>query len=119
MFPNLSFVHFVHNVNIFIHMEYTVDNLSYTITPIEQGDESSSDVGRLRIIITNDHIELGSLYYEKAKKTFNRKPIGMNAWGCVDAKIEGLYEAGENITPTEVMNKCQQLIQEFVDSRRS
>jgi len=28
----------------------------------------------------------------------------------VDAKIEGLYEAQENITPTEVMSKCQELI---------
>lgn len=81
-----------------------MDNLSYTITPIE-GD-------RLRIVIMLNDIELGSLYYEKAKKTFNRKPIGMNAWGCVDAKIEGLYEAGENITPTEVMNKCQELIRQ-------
>ena len=79
-----------------------MDNLSYTISPLE-GD-------RLRIVIMLNDIELGSLYYEKAKKTFNRKPIGMNAWGCVDAKIEGLYEAGENITPTEVMNKCQELI---------
>jgi hypothetical protein len=67
---------------------------------------------RLRIVIMLNDIELGSLYYEKAKKTFNRKPIGMNAWGCVDAKIEGLYEAGENITPTEVMNKCQDLIKQ-------
>ena len=79
-----------------------MDNLSYTISPLE-GD-------RLRIVIMLNDIELGSLYYEKAKKTFNRKPIGMNAWGCVDAKIEGLYEADENITPTEVMNKCQELI---------
>jgi hypothetical protein len=81
-----------------------MDNLSYTISPLE-GD-------RLRIVIMLNDIELGSLYYEKAKKTFNRKPIGMNAWGCVDAKIEGLYEADENITPTEVMNKCQELIRQ-------
>ena len=81
-----------------------MDNLSYTISPLEEG--------RIRIVIMLNDIELGSLYYEKAKKTFNRKPIGMNAWGCVDAKIEGLYEAGENITPTEVMNKCQTLIKE-------
>ena len=79
-----------------------MDNLSYTISPLEEG--------RIRIVIMLNDIELGSLYYEKAKKTFNRKPIGMNAWGCVDAKIEGLYEADENITPTEVMNKCQELI---------
>jgi hypothetical protein len=81
-----------------------MDNLSYNLTEIE------SD--RLRIVIMLNDIELGSLYYERAKKTFNRKPIGMNAWGCVDAKIEGLYEADENITPTEVMNKCQTLIKE-------
>ena len=81
-----------------------MDNLSYTISPLEEG--------KLRIVINKGDQELGSLYYEKAKKTFNRKPIGMNAWGCVDAKIEGLYEAEENITPTEVMNKCQSLIRE-------
>jgi hypothetical protein len=81
--------------DIFIRMEYT-------LTPIEEG--------RLRIIITQDNTEVGSLYYEKAKKTFQRKPIGMNAWACVDAKVDGLYEAQENITPTEVMNKCQELI---------
>jgi hypothetical protein len=81
-----------------------MDNLSYTISPLEEG--------RIRIVIMLNDIELGSLYYEKAKKTFNRKPIGMNAWGCVDAKIEGLYEADENITPTEVMNKCQELIRQ-------
>lgn len=81
-----------------------MDNLSYTISPLE--------VGKLRIVINKGDQELGSLYYEKAKKTFNRKPIGMNAWGCVDAKIEGLYEAEENITPTEVMNKCQELIRQ-------
>lgn len=67
---------------------------------------------RLRITIRQDNTELGLLYYERAKKTFNRKPIGMNAWGCVDAKIEGLYEANTDITPTEVMNKCQELIRE-------
>lgn len=106
MFLNLSFVHFVHNVNIFIHM----DNLSYTITPIEGDTPDGRSIDRLRVTITKDHIELGSLYYEKAKKTFNRKPIGMNAWGCVDAKVEGLYEAEENLTPTEVMNKCQEVI---------
>jgi hypothetical protein len=71
---------------------------------------------RLRITITQDNTELGSLYYERAKKTFQRKPIGMNAWGCVDAKIEGLYEANTDITPTEVMNKCQQLINEYINS---
>ena len=82
----------------------TSAKLTYNLTEMEPD--------RLRITITQDNTELGSLYYERAKKTFQRKPIGMNAWGCVDAKIEGLYEADENITPTEVMNKCQELIRE-------
>ena len=79
-----------------------MDKLTYNLMEIEPD--------RLRVIITKDDIEVGSLYYEKAKRSFNRKPIGMNAWGCVDAKIEGLYEADENITPNEVMNKCQEVI---------
>jgi hypothetical protein len=79
-----------------------MDNLTYNLTEMEPD--------RLRITIIQDNTELGSLYYERAKKTFQRKPIGMNAWGCVDAKIEGLYEANTDITPTEVMNKCQETI---------
>ena len=81
-----------------------MDILTYNLTEMEPD--------RLRITITQDNTELGSLYYERAKKTFQRKPIGMNAWGCVDAKIEGLYEANTDITPTEVMNKCQEIIRE-------
>lgn len=81
-----------------------MDKLSYTLSPLE--------VGKLRIIISKDGIELGSLYYERAKKTFQRKPIGMNSWACVDAKVEGLYDADKDITPTEVMNKCQELIRQ-------
>jgi hypothetical protein len=78
--------------------------LTYNLTEMEPD--------RLRITIRQDNTELGSLYYERAKRSFQRKPIGMNAWGCVDAKIEGLYEANTDITPTEVMNKCQELIRE-------
>jgi hypothetical protein len=81
-----------------------MDILTYNLTEMEPD--------RLRITIRQDNTELGSLYYERAKKTFQRKPIGMNAWGCVDAKIEGLYEANTDITPTEVMNKCQEIIRE-------
>ena len=79
-----------------------MDKLTYNLMEMEPD--------RLRVIITKDHIELGSLYYERAKRSFNRKPIGMNAWGCVDAKVEGLYEEEETITPTEVMNNCQEVI---------
>jgi hypothetical protein len=89
---------------IFIHMEITVDTLSYTMDVIEEG--------RIRMVVSlNEDIELGTLYFEKAKKTFQRKPIGMNAWACVDAKIEGLYDmVGETITPKDIVKKCQDLI---------
>ena len=79
-----------------------MDILTFNLTEIE--------TDRLRVIIKQDNTELGSVYYERAKRTFQRKPIGMNAWGCVDAKVEGLYEVNTDITPTEVMNKCQEII---------
>ena len=87
-------------------MEITVDTLSYTMDIIEEG--------RIRMVISlNEDIELGTLYFEKAKKTFQRKPIGMNGWACVDAKIEGLYvQGGEHITPKDIVGKCQDLIRE-------
>jgi hypothetical protein len=94
------------SVIIFIHMEITVDTLSYAMDVIE--------VGRIRMVVSlNEEVELGTLYFEKAKRTFQRKPIGMDAWACVDAKIEGLYQiGGETITPKELVKKCQDLIRE-------
>jgi hypothetical protein len=89
-----------------MNMEITVDTLSYTMDQIEEG--------RIRMVVSlNEDIELGTLYFEKAKKTFQRKPIGMDAWACVDAKIEGLYQiGGESITPKDIVKKCQDLIKE-------
>ena len=108
MFPNYhSFTSF-RNVDILIRMDINVDTLSYDLTHLD-GD-------KIRIVVSlNEEVELGTLYFEKAKKTFQRKPIGMNAWACVDAKVEGLYVyGGDNITPKDIVAKCQQLIQEFV-----
>ena len=83
---------------------YTIDTLTYKMDLIEEG--------RIRIIVSlNEETELGVLYFEKAKKTFQRKPISMNAWACVDAKVEGLYvHGGDDITPKDIVAKCQQLI---------
>ena len=80
-------------------------NLTYGLTVIEDN--------RIRIVVSlNDNIELGTLYFEKVKRGFTNKPISMNAWACVDAKIEGLYQQGESITPKEIVAKCQELIRE-------
>jgi hypothetical protein len=68
--------------------------------------------GRIRIIIVQEDKELGTLYFERAKKTFQRKPITMNGWACVDAKINELYDMGGEITPKEIVAHCQEMIRD-------
>ena len=68
--------------------------------------------GRIRIIIVQEDKELGTLYFERAKKTFQRKPITMNGWACVDAKINELYNMGGEITPKEIVAHCQEMIRD-------
>ena len=76
----------------------------YNMTHIEEG--------RIRIIIVQEEKELGTLYFERAKKTFQRKPITMNGWACVDAKINELYDMGGEITPKEIVAHCQEMIRD-------
>lgn len=85
-------------------MEYTVDTLSYDLTKLDED--------KIRLVVKlNEEVELGTLYFEKAKKTFSRKPISMNGWACIDAKVEGLYvHGGADITPKDIVAKCQSLI---------
>jgi hypothetical protein len=67
--------------------------------------------GRIRFIISFNEVEMGSLYFEKAKKGFKNKPVSMDAWVCVDAKIEKLYEVSEyDITPKQIVEVCQKMI---------
>ena len=67
--------------------------------------------GRIRFIISFNEEEVGSLYFEKAKKGFTNKPLSMDAWVCVDAKIERLYEVVDyEITPKDIVEVCQKMI---------
>lgn len=94
-------------------------------------DITVMDPNRIRVEVSfklGDHREsLGILYFEKAKVGFVRKPIGLNAWACVDANIEGLKvhlaeddESAKNgvrisfkeITPKEIVRRCQDKIRE-------
>jgi hypothetical protein len=86
-----------------------MDKPTYKLETIEEG--------RIRIILSKDGCELGSLYYERAKRSFNRKPVGMDAWTCVEAKVEGLYDTYKELTPTEVMAQCQKLIRNGGDQK--
>jgi len=86
-----------------------MDKLSFDITQMDTNRvrvEVSFKVGEL---LTES---LGILYFERAKKSFQRKPVGLNAWACVDAKVEGLYTKDESITPKQIVNHCQSLIRE-------
>ena len=69
------------------------------------------DEGVIRITISDMNLnQKGVLYFEKVKSGFNRKPISMNSWACVDAKIEGLYEMGGDYSSLDILNKCQMLL---------
>jgi len=93
---------FLCSVCIFIHMDIV---LTYSLTKIEEG--------RIRIVVSlNEDVELGTLYFEKVKRGFTNKPLSMNSWACVDAKIEGLYQQGESITPKDIVAHCQELIKD-------
>lgn len=84
-------------------MGRTIEELEYNVYKMDEC--------RVRIIISEGDNELGTLYFERGKHSFNRKPISMGSWVCVDAKVEGLYEmGGEEITPMDVIGKCQDLI---------
>lgn len=82
-----------------------MDKMTYQVSVLEEG--------RVRITVSIHEVELGVLYFEKAKKGFINKPIGMNGWACVDAKVEGLYvHGGEDITPKDIVAHCQSLLRE-------
>lgn len=81
----------------------TIQDLKYDIFQL--------DDMKMRIVISLYEKELGTLYFEKAKRAFTNKPVGMNSWACVDAKVEGLYVVGgENITPKDIVAHCQSLL---------
>ena len=87
-----------------------MDNLIFNI---ETMDDTSGGRSNDRIVITitdKNQVHKGILYFERVKVGFNRKPISMNSWACVDAKTEGLYEMGGDFTSLDILNKCQEII---------
>ena len=90
---------------IFICSDDILINMTDFIYKMDKMEE------RIRFIISFKEQEVGSLYFEKAKKGFTNKPLGMDAWVCVDAKIERLYEVSDyEITPKEIVEVCQKMI---------
>ena len=88
-----------------------MDNLIFNLDRMEDNTPDGRSNDRIRIVISDMNLnQKGVLYFEKVKSGFNRKPISMNSWACVDAKIEGLYEMGGDFTPLDILNKCQMLL---------
>ena len=72
---------------------------------------------RVRVVLEVEGIEVGVLYFERAKKGWNTKPIRQNGWACVEAKVEGLYVyGGESATPKELVAWCQELIGSYSET---
>lgn len=86
----------------------TMNNIEFEITKID--DRLSVEV-YFKMGETVREL-LGILYFEKAKKSFQRKPIGMDAWACVDAKVEGLYTKDESITPKQIVARAYEEIKQ-------
>jgi len=80
-----------------------IEDLEYDIFQLD-GDN-------MRIIISLYGKELGVVYFVKAKRAFTNKPISMDGWAMVDAKVEGLYIAGgDSFTPKDIVAHCQGLL---------
>jgi len=80
-----------------------MDKLTYDIQRLTED--------RICVEVGISGVTLGLLYFEKPKHIWNKKPILPTKWGCVDAKVEGLYEyGGDNITPKQIISHCQELI---------
>jgi len=101
--PNVSFIHYVHKCDILYVMKSWKDMVVPKVEEIEED--------RIRITLHVEGMEIGILYFEKAKRGYVNKPILQEGWACVDAKVEGLYiYGGESVTPKELVAWCQELI---------
>ncbi len=80
-----------------------MDNLRFNADRMEDN--------RIRITITDkEDNQKGLLYFEKVKVGFIKKPISMNSWACIDAKVEGLYDMGGDYSSLDILNRCQEII---------
>ena len=68
-----------------------------------------SEIGehRLCVEVKLSGMSGGLLYFERAKKTYNTKPVSMDRWVCVDANVKDIYVYGsmeiEHLTPKVLM----------------
>jgi len=89
-----------------LYIPNIMDRLAFRVIKMEES--------RIRVEIMSEEMgEMATLYYERGKNTYNHKPIGMDEWLCVDAKVWGnLYEIF-NVTPRQILDECQKHIREY------
>lgn len=80
--------------------------LGYRVVKLEDG------IVRVEIF-NDDMVEMATLYFEHAKKGFNKKPIGMDGWVCVDAKVHGPLYSYSRLTPREIIQECRERIDDY------
>jgi len=82
-----------------------MDELKYEINQLENNNI------RLELFYKNNFV--GVMYFTLGKIGFNKKPISINNWICVDAKIFGLYDY-INIEPSELVKQARSKIYEYL-----
>lgn len=88
-----------------------MEDLIFNLETMDYGTPDGRSGDRIRVVISDHNLnQKGVLYFERVKTGFNRKPLSMNSWACVDAKIEGLYDMGGDYSSLDILNKCQELI---------
>lgn len=90
----------------YILRKHYMGELGYRVVKLEDG------VVRVEIF-NEDMMEMATLYFEHAKKGFNKKPIGMDGWVCIDAKVWGNLYGYSKLTPRQVIDECRKRIDEY------
>ena len=69
------------------------------------------DESHIRIIFSVGEYEMACLYFENAKKVWTNKPLSMNGWRCVDAKItDKIIYINGLVEPKDLVGWGQELI---------
>ena len=98
-------------VPIYIIKKGYMDRITLDISELENG--------RISVIIFVDGKDKGVIHFERSKVGFVRKPVGMNRWVCVDARLWGLYDELEDVSPKDIMELCRREIEKKMGGESS
>jgi hypothetical protein len=90
----------------YILIKHYMGELGYRVVKLEDG------VVRVEIF-NEDMMEMATLYFEHAKKGFNKKPIGMDGWVCIDARVDGPLYDYSGLSPKDIIQECRNRIDEY------